>query len=152
MKKIALTLLAAIFGFQVFAQQIQQVPLIEVEGFAERLISPDEAVFNIMLEEKGMKVSDATKILNNKTQRLADLLKKAKIKDYKLIADNYSVDINRIYRSGVSRDSGYVARQTLRIVTGSKNEDLQKIAEAIQESGDMSFNLSFQVSIILINT
>ncbi|SFO41874.1 hypothetical protein SAMN04488519_106210 [Algoriphagus ornithinivorans] len=146
MKKIALTLLAAIFGFQVFAQQIQQVPLIEVEGFAERLISPDEAVFNIMLEEKGMKVSDATKILNNKTQRLADLLKKAKIKDYKLIADNYSVDINRIYRSGVSRDSGYVARQTLRIVTGSKNEDLQKIAEAIQESGDMSFNLSFQVS------
>ncbi|HAZ23699.1 MAG TPA: hypothetical protein DCY95_02715, partial [Algoriphagus sp.] len=82
MKKIALTLLAAIFGFQVFAQQIQQVPLIEVEGFAERLISPDEAVFNIMLEEKGMKVSDATKILNNKTQRLADLLKKAKIKDY----------------------------------------------------------------------
>ena len=51
MKKIALTLLAAIFGFQVFAQQIQQVPLIEVEGFAERLISPDEAVFNIMLEE-----------------------------------------------------------------------------------------------------
>ncbi|HAZ23700.1 MAG TPA: hypothetical protein DCY95_02720, partial [Algoriphagus sp.] len=57
-----------------------------------------------------------------------------------------SVDINRIYRSGVSRDSGYVARQTLRIVTGSKNEDLQKIAEAIQESGDMSFNLSFQVS------
>ena len=45
-----------------------------------------------------------------------------------------------------ARDSGYIASQNLRIVTKSTNEDLQKIVESIQGAGDMSFNLSFQVS------
>lgn len=129
-----------------YAQQLEQIPLIEVEGYSQRMVNPDEAVLMISLEEKAMKVADASKVLNTKTQNLADALKKAKVRDYKLIADNYSVDINRIYRSGESRDSGYVARQSLRIVTSSTNEDLQKIIEAINSSGDMSFQLGFQLS------
>ncbi|MFC3415067.1 SIMPL domain-containing protein [Algoriphagus hitonicola] len=118
-----------------YAQQLEQIPLIEVEGYSQRLVNPDEAVLMINLEEKAMKVADASKVLNTKTQKLADELKKARVRDYKLIADNYSVDINRIYLSGNSRDSGYVARQSLRIVTSSTNEDLQKIIEAINSSG-----------------
>lgn len=128
------------------AQDDLSIPLIEVEGISKRKIAPDEAVFSINLEEKSMKVESAVDVLNQKTKNLSEELKKAKIRDFKLIADNYSVDINRVYRSGVSRDSGYVARQSLRIVSGSKNEDLQKIVEAIQDAGDMSFNLNFQVS------
>jgi uncharacterized protein YggE len=93
-----------------------------------------------------MKVGDAVEVLNTKTQNLAKALEKGKIKDYKLIADNYSVNINRIYRSGYARDSGYVASQNLMITTSSKNVDLQKIVESIQNSGDMSFNLNFRVS------
>ena len=128
------------------AQQVLQIPLIEVEGYAERKIAPDEAVFSIYLEEKKIRVNEAVSALNKKSQALADLLKKAKIKDYKLVADNYSVDVNRIYRSGAAKDSGYVARQNLRIITNSTNEDLQKIIEVIQKSGDMSYNLNFDVA------
>lgn len=146
MKRILILFLAVAMASPVFAQQIQQVPLIEVEGYAERKIAPDEAVFSINLEEKAMKVPDAVNILNKKTQSLAEALKKAKIKDYKLVADNYSVDVNRIYQNGVSSDNGYVARQSLRIVTSATNEDLQKIVEAIQTSGDMSYNLHFGIS------
>lgn len=146
MKNYLTILFALLLVAPVFAQDNMTVPLIEVEGFSERKIAPDEATFQINLEEKAMKVTDAVKVLNKKTQLLADALKKAKIKDYKLIADNYSVDVNRIYRTGVSRDSGYVARQSLRVVTSSKNEDLQKIVEAIQGAGDMSYNLNFQIS------
>jgi uncharacterized protein len=129
-----------------FAQQIQQVPTIEVEGYAERKIAPDEAVFSISLEEKSLKVNDAVSILNRKTQNLSEALKKGKIKEYKLVADNYSVEVNRIYRSGTARDSGYVARQNLRIVTSATNTDLQKIVDAILEAGDMSYNLHFGIS------
>lgn len=129
-----------------FAQQVQQVPLIEVEGYAERKLAPDEAVYIIQLEEKTLRVNNAVNTLNKKAQNLADALKKERIKDYKLIADNYSVDVNRIYRNGTAKDSGYVARQTLRIVTSPTNEDLQKISEAIQKSGDMSYNLHFGVA------
>ncbi|WP_339878467.1 SIMPL domain-containing protein [uncultured Algoriphagus sp.] len=146
MKNYLTLLFALMLVVPVFAQDNMTVPLIEVEGFSEKRVAPDEASFQINLEEKAMKVSDAVSVLNKKTQMLADALKNAKIKDYKLIADNYSVDVNRIYRSGTSRDSGYVAHQSLRVVTSSKNEDLQKIVEAIQKSGDMSFNLNFQIS------
>lgn len=146
MKKLLILFLAFAVASPLFGQQIQQIPLIEVEGYAERKIAPDEAVFSIALEEKAMKVNDAVNVLNKKTQNLSEALKKAKIKDYKLVADNYSVDVNRIYRSGTARDSGYVARQGLRIITSATNEDLQKIVDAIQGSGDMSYNLNFGVS------
>jgi hypothetical protein len=144
--KYILSLALLLTSYLGFSQEEPMIPLIEVEGVSIRKVAPDEAVFSIALEEKSMKVVTAVEVLNQKTKNLADALKKSKIKDYKLIADNYAVDINRIYRSGVSRDSGYIARQGLRIVTDSKNEDLQKIVEAIQSAGDMSFNLHFQVS------
>ena len=146
MKNLLTLFLALMLAVPVLAQDDLKIPLIEVEGFSERKLAPDEANFSIQLEEKSMKVNDAVKILNTKSNNLAEALKKAKIKDYKLVADNYSVNVNRIYRSGYARDSGYIASQNLRIITKSTNEDLQKIVEAIQGAGDMSFNLSFQVS------
>jgi len=146
MKNLLFLLFGLMLVVPVIAQDDYTVPLIEVEGFAERKVAPDEAFFTIHLEEKAMKVGDAVEVLNTKTKNLAKALEKAKIKDYKLIADNYSVNINRIYRSGYARDSGYVASQNLMITTSSKNEDLQKIVESIQNSGDMSFNLNFRVS------
>ncbi|WP_026950371.1 SIMPL domain-containing protein [Algoriphagus mannitolivorans] len=146
MKNILTLFLTLGIAQVLFAQQVQQVPIIEVEGYAERKLAPDEAVYIIQLEEKTLRVNNAVNTLNKKAQNLADALKKERIKDYKLIADNYSVDVNRIYRSGTAKDSGYVARQTLRIVTSPTNEDLQKISEAIQKSGDMSYNLQFGVA------
>ncbi|MBC6366235.1 SIMPL domain-containing protein [Algoriphagus sp. AK58] len=146
MKTIFGLLMGLMVSLPLAAQQIQQVPLIEVEGYAERKVAPDEAVFFISLEEKGLKVNDAVSVLNRKTQNLSEALKKEKIRDYKLVADNYSVDVNRIYRSGSAKDSGYVARQNLRIITTATNPDLQKIVEGIQKSGDMSYNLHFGVA------
>jgi hypothetical protein len=146
MKKYLTIALLLTMSLSVFAQDNMTVPLIEVEGYSEKKVAPDEASFQINLEEKSMKVSDGVNVLNRKTEALVNSLKKAKIKDYKLIADNYAVNVNRIYRNGSSTDSGYVARQSLQIVTSSKNEDLQKIVEAIQNSGDMSFSMNFEVS------
>ncbi len=146
MKRLLTLTLALALASPLFAQQIQQIPLLEVEGYAEKKIAPDEAIFSISLEEKAMKVNDAVNVLNKKTENLADALKKGRIKDYKLVADNYSVDVNRIYRTGSQKDSGYVARQSLRIVTSATNEDLQKIVDAIQGAGDMSYNLGFGIS------
>ncbi|MEN2282814.1 SIMPL domain-containing protein [Algoriphagus sp. SE2] len=146
MKNLLFLLFGLMLAVPTMAQDDLTIPLIEVEGFAERKVAPDEAIFSINLVEKAMKVGDAVEVLNSKTQTLAKALEKARIKDYKLVADNYSVNINRVYRSGYSRDSGYVASQNLMITTSSKNVDLQKIVESIQDSGDMSFNLSFRVS------
>ena len=128
------------------AQEESNIPIIEVQGYSDRAVMPDEAVFTISLEEKFMKVDDAVNALNRKSERLAKEIKSNRVKGYRLIADNYSVDLNRIYRKGQARDSGYVARQTLKIITNSKNKDLQTIVESIQNAGDMSFNLHFRIS------
>lgn len=146
MKTIFGLLAGLLLSLPLAAQQVQQLPLIEVEGYAERKVTPDEAVFSISLEEKKLKVNEAVSTLNKKTQALAELLKKEKIGNYKLVADNYSVDVNRVYYSGTAKDSGYVARQNLRIIISVTNEDLQKIVEAIQKAGDMSYNLQFGVA------
>lgn len=149
MKKLILpffTFLLILSGFSVKAQQMENIPIIEVIGTASRSTAPDQATFNILLEEKAMNVPTATGVLNTKTKSLADALKKARIKDYKLVADNYSVNVNRVKRGNSLQDSGFVARQSLRVVTTSQNEDLQKISEAIQSAGDMSYQLRFELS------
>jgi uncharacterized protein len=146
MQRILTLFLALSMASPVIGQQIQQIPLIEVEGYAERKIASDEAVFSIALEEKSAKVNDAVNTLNKKTTNLSEALKKAKIRDYRLVADNYSVDVNRIYQNGTVTDAGYVARQGLRIVTSANNPDFQKIVDAIQSAGDMSYNLHFGIS------
>ncbi|MDN3202682.1 SIMPL domain-containing protein [Algoriphagus sediminis] len=146
MKSILTSILFLFFVSMALAQEEASIPIIEVQGYSDRAIAPDEAIFTITLEEKSMRVNDAVDVLKQKTENLAKELKRNKIKDYKLVADNFSVDLNRVYRKGESRDSGYVARQTLRIITNSKNEDLQGIVESIQDAGDMSFNLHFQIS------
>jgi Uncharacterized conserved protein len=149
MKKLILSFFASILilgAFSATAQQMENIPIIEVIGTASRSTAPDQATFNILLEEKAMNVPTATGVLNTKTKNLADALKKARIKDYKLVADNYSVNVNRVKRGNSLQDSGFVARQSLRVVTTSQNEDLQKISEAIQSAGDMSYQLRFELS------
>ncbi|WP_026945842.1 SIMPL domain-containing protein [Algoriphagus marincola] len=149
MNKLILSFFTSILilsAFSATAQQMENIPIIEVIGTASRSTAPDQATFNILLEEKAMNVPTATGVLNTKTKNLADALKKARIKDYKLVADNYSVNVNRVKRGNSLQDSGFVARQSLRVVTTSQNEDLQKISEAIQSAGDMSYQLRFELS------
>ncbi|KPQ14292.1 MAG: hypothetical protein HLUCCX10_10860 [Algoriphagus marincola HL-49] len=149
MNKLILSFFTSILilgAFSATAQQMENIPIIEVIGEASKTTTPDQATFNIQLEEKAMNVPTATGVLNSKTKSLADALKKARIKDYKLVADNYSVNVHRVKRGDSLQDSGFVARQSLRVVTTSQNEDLQKISEAIQSAGDMSYQLRFELS------
>jgi len=149
MNKLILSFFTSILilgAFSATAQQMENIPIIEVIGEASKTTTPDQATFNIQLEEKAMNVPTDTGVLNSKTKSLADALKKARIKDYKLVADNYSVNVHRVKRGDSLQDSGFVARQSLRVVTTSQNEDLQKISEAIQSAGDMSYQLRFELS------
>lgn len=142
MKKIIFLLPMILLTLGVMAQQ----QLIEVEGKSEIRILPDEALIHISLSEKAMKVSDATNSLNKKTKNLEDALKKTGLKSYEFFVDNYFVGVNRIYSRNTSKDSGYVASQTVRIKVSNTGEDLVRITETIHQSGNLGFNISFSVS------
>lgn len=124
----------------------QQIPLIEVEGKSEISIMPDEAIIQLSLVEKAMKVSDATNALNKKTKSIEEALKKSGVKEYDFFVDNYYVNINRIYTKGSTKDSGYVASQNLKVVVKNIENDLVKITETLHQTADMGFNVQLTVS------
>jgi uncharacterized protein YggE len=145
MKKLFFLLSVLLLPLVVLAQQ-QAVPSIDVEGASEIKVMPDEATLNMNLRELGMKVSDVTNKLNKKTKAIDEALKKSGVKDYKLIVDNYNVNINRIYTKGSSKDSGYVANQNIKVVLKYRDNDVVKIVESINKSADLSYNVSFGIS------
>ncbi|WP_158858742.1 SIMPL domain-containing protein [Lunatibacter salilacus] len=144
MKK--LILLPVFILFLTFFANAQEKPKITVEGISEMKIMPDEALITISLSEKALTTAAVTNELNKKSKAVADALKKSGVTDYTFTADNYYVNINRIYTKGTAKDSGYVASQNLRLVVKNTEKDLIKIVETVQQAADMAFQLSFRVS------
>jgi uncharacterized protein YggE len=124
----------------------QEKPRITVEGISEMKIMPDEALITISLSEKALTTAAVTNELNKKSKAVADALKKSGVSDYTFTADNYYVNINRIYTKGSAKDSGYVASQNLKVVVKNTEKDLIKIVETVQQAADMGFQLAFRVS------
>lgn len=129
-----------------WAVQAQELSKIEVMGNSEISIMPDEATIQINLREKALQVKDATNALNKKTKSIEDALKKTNLDNYRLTVDNYFVNVNRIYGRGTSRDSGYVASQTIKIKVMDTGADLIKITETLHQTTNMSFSIQFGIS------
>jgi uncharacterized protein YggE len=144
MKKLLFASLFLLLASTAFAQE--NIPLIEVEGVSEISVMPDEAIIHLSLMEKAMKVADVTNALNKKTKSIEDALKKTKVKDYDFTVDNYYVSVNRVYARGTSRDSGYVASQTIKVRVRNIDKDLVKITESLHQTADMGFNIQFSIS------
>lgn len=124
----------------------QDTSKISVEGKSEIKILPDEALIRVSLTGKAMKTQEATEVLNEKAAFVTRALRKSGVDNYELKADNYFVNVNRIYTKGTSKDSGYVASQTLKILVNDTGEDLLEIIEVLHGSADMGFQLQFQLS------
>lgn len=144
MKKLHYFLPLFLLAFTAFAQK--EIPLIEVEGVSEVSVMPDEAVIQINLVEKALKVADATNGLNKKNKSIEDALKKTKVKDYVFTVDNYFVNVNRIWTNNSSKDSGYVASQNIKIKLKNTGDNLVKITETLHQTADMGFQVQFVVS------
>jgi len=144
MKNI-LAIVCLMIGFQMFSYA-QEATKISVEGNSELKILPDEALINVSLKEKALKTAEATEGLNQKAAEVTKALKKSGVENYELKADNYYINVNRVYTKGTSKDSGYVASQNLKILVKNTEEDLVKIMEALHANIDMGFQLSFQLS------
>jgi uncharacterized protein YggE len=124
----------------------QDTPKISVEGKSEINILPDEALIRVSLTGKAMKTQEATEVLNEKAAFVTKALRKSGVDTYELKADNYFVNVNRIYTKGTSKDSGYVASQTLKILVKDTGDDLLEIIEVLHGSANMAFQLQFQLS------
>jgi len=144
MKKL-LAIVCLLMGIQMMSVA-QDTSKISVDGKSEIKVLPDEALIRVSLIMKAMKTAAATEGLNKKAAEVTKALKESGVKNYELKADNYFVNVNRVYTKGTSKDSGYVASQTLRVLVKDTGEDLMKIIEALHHNVDMGFQLEFQLS------
>jgi uncharacterized protein YggE len=146
MKKTVLLIFAlATSMWAVQAQSNTPQHTIEVEGNSEIMIVPDEGIVHITVQKKAMTVAEATKALNADTKKIIDGFKKSGL-DHELTANNYYVNVNRIYEKGSSRDSGYVASQNLKVIIKDIEKELPKAVELVNTSGDHSVNVNFSIS------
>ncbi|WP_163380383.1 SIMPL domain-containing protein [Cyclobacterium sp. SYSU L10401] len=127
----------------VFAQDPAQIA---VEGRSEIKAMPDEVLITVSLFEKAMETAAATEALNKKAGQVSNALKESGVSDYELTADNYYVNVNRIYTKGTAKDSGYVASQNLKILVKDTDEDLVKIIQSLHVAADMGFRMEYRLS------
>lgn len=137
-----------IFAFVAFLDltHAQTLKTIEVEGNSELMIIPDQALIQITVQKKALNVPDATQALNTATKKITEAFKQSGLSTYDLTANNYYVNVNRIYQKGTSKDSGYVASQSLQVKIRDIENELAKAVELVNKSGDQSINVSFEIS------
>ena len=146
MKKAVLLIFAlATSTLAIHAQSNAPQHTIEVEGNSEIMIVPDEGVIHISVQKKAMTVAEATQLLNADTKKIIDAFKNSAL-DHELTANNYYVNVNRIYQKGTSKDSGYVASQNLKVTIKDIEKQLPKAVELVNTSGDHSVNVNFSIS------
>ncbi|MBS9522889.1 SIMPL domain-containing protein [Litoribacter ruber] len=139
-------ILSLLFLVALSAPIMAQDNLIEVEGQSEIKIKPDQALLSVNLQLKAMQASQASQALNKKTNTIIKNLEKAKIEDMEVFTSNYFVNINRIYQRGSSKDSGYVASQTLNIKVNELEQSLFKVMEVLGEYEELNYSVSFQLT------
>ena len=144
MKKTVLLIFASVAFLNL--TNAQTLKTIEVEGNSELMIIPDQALIQITVQKKAMNVSDATEALNAATKKITEAFKQSGLSTYDLTANNYYVNVNRIYQKGTSKDSGYVASQNLQVKIKDIENELAKAVELVNKSGDQSINVSFEIS------
>lgn len=143
MRKLLLTIAGM---FLLLGAMAQQIPLIEVEGKSEISIQPDEVLIYLNMSQKGKTSAEATNELNKRMRALEQALKKTGVQTYELFVENYTVNLDRIYKDGTYQDIGFIASQMARVRVSDTQKDLAKVIEALHSSVESGFNLQFQVS------
>ncbi|WP_375583882.1 SIMPL domain-containing protein [Cyclobacterium xiamenense] len=135
----------ALFG-TLFHGFSQELPQISVVGQSEIQVMPDQAMLTVTLRAKAMETVTATAELNKKAKEVTMALENSGLSGYELTAENYYVNVHRVYVKGSSRDSGYVASQTLKVLVRDTGDKLLSIVQTLHGATDLGFQLSYQLS------
>lgn len=130
MKK-SILVLAVLFMTLSNAQEIKQVPMINVSGEGKVKVIPDQVSITISLETKGTKAEDVKKENDKKMEAVLKFIKKAAIAKEDFQTQRVSLNPNYDYEK---KKHNYVATQTIQILL----KDLSKydvLMEGLIEAG-----------------
>lgn len=132
MKK-ALLILAVLFMTISQAQEIKQVPMINVSGEGKVKVAPDQASISISIETKGTKADDVKRENDKKMDAILKFIKNSNIAKEDYQTQRVSLNPNYDY---AKKKYNYVATQTLQILL----KDLSKYDALMEGLVDEGIN------------
>ncbi len=145
MKK-SILILISMFAIMSQAQELKQIPMINVTGEGKIKTIPDQACISISVETKGAKAVDVKKENDNKMDAILKYIKKMNIAKEDFLTQRVSLTPNYNYEK---KKSEYLATQTLSI----NLKDLSKydvLMDGLVETGVNKIdNVEFKSSKIL---
>lgn len=112
MKKTVIILLT-MFATNTQAQEIKQIPMINVSGEGKIKIAPDEALISISVETKGTNAADIKKENDAKIDAILKLIKKSNISKEDYQTQRVALNPNYDYEK---KKSNYIAVQTIQVL------------------------------------
>lgn len=130
------------------AQTNNSTPFLVVMGNAKTEVTPDIGVLNIRVSTINATMSEATKVLGEKTRYYTGQLTQLGFKEGDVKTTGFSVSKNRIYLPhGGYKDSGYIASQNIRLEFENNRETISRILNKFSESTtEVDFSFDFKVS------
>ncbi len=142
MKK-AILILALVFMANSYAQEIKQIPMINVSGEGKVKVAPDQVLISISIETKGTKAEDVKRENDKKMDGILRFIKKSSIAPEDFQTQRISLNPNYDYEK---KKSNYVATQTLHILLKdlSKYDTLMEglVSEGINRIDTVEFKTS----------
>lgn len=132
MKKLAfMTML--LFATALQAQEIKQIPMVNVSGEGKIKVEPDQALITISVETKGNDAADVKKENDKKMDAVLKLIKKANIAQQDFQTQRVSLNPNYDYEK---KKNYYLATQTVQILL----KDLSKYDALMEGTVDAGIN------------
>ncbi len=132
MKK-SILILATLFMTMSYAQELKQVPMINVSGEGKIKVIPDQASITISIETKGSKADDVKKDNDKKMDAILKFIKKSAIAKEDFQTQRVSLNPNYDYEK---KKYNYVATQTVQILL----KDLSKYDSLMEGLIDAGVN------------
>lgn len=143
MKKTILLILSLFLLSGVSAQE----STIDVTGFADKSVVPDEVIYNINVQVDDVDFSKTVDKLNEQMLALKNSFREAGIRDDQMKTMNYNVNENYIYNAGKRTPNGFRGTHSLIVKAPFDNLNVKNIYAAIKKSEvEVSFNISFGMS------
>ena len=129
-----------------FAQEKKSISTIQVRGEAKQKVMPNEGTVYLTASFIGLDVNQSMIGLDKKTKEITKQLVEAGLKEKDVRTNNFQLNVNRVYRKGATKDSGYVTSQSVEVKFNYSKEAVAKILNSMSKSKS-DYNLSFAFSV-----
>ncbi len=123
-----------IFPLTISPVQAQTNSHLEIRGESELKAIPDEVTCQLRNQLVRNDYDDALKALDRQLKEVKKVLVKLSFPEDQIKTRSFSIGPNRFYQRGVSRDSGFVARQDLEVTFTFDRETVVQLINEISDS------------------